>query len=741
MMKLFHFLLPVVMLLVNPAIAVPTGFIDEGVVAINAIKGAFAPNPRLKGKPMLLLSSKEGAVHVLEDPDNSDIKSKVADLSTIICANGPRGLLSILPHPDFLSNRYIFMYYTRIVPDCPEDAINGPTNRLSRFTMNASTLQIELSTEMVLLETPPSPVALHIGGAMTIGNDGLLYLAIGDGGKLNYAQDLRNLYGKLVRLDMNGKVPSSNPYTVPTSSGRTGVSCRKSKGQPPSNSSLNAVCEEIYAYGLRNPFRLGLDMNTKDKVRFAIADVGLALWEEISYGGTEYKGTNYGWADVEGPCKKSTINDCPQLGTGVTEPFYYYQHGAIGGAVTGSAFVPTGLWPAKYKYLFIDFIFGTIYNLVADSGRACRTCTPPIPAFRNETFHKHTKMVDMFFGPYKDTQAMYIVARSSGQNVRRIRYTGNTNRAPEAKIFTTKKGAIVNEVIPFIGSNSSDPDGDTLIFLWNFGDGRTSTEVNPLLSYARQGEYQVTLTVTDTVGQKSQAFVTIVVGTPPVAVLELPAYGSQFEVGQRLRLKGRAKDSNNRPIPDAQIFWEVRLRHATHYHPFLDKIAGNNFDLYPAPSPEDFIAAPNSFLQIIMYAVDSDGITKTIQRNVRPKIVLIDMDSNPRGLQVLVDELAVVTPSTITSWQNHTLVLNVNDQGSNIFSSWSIVGSRMTKFTVPAVANSTHPKITANFRSMSPRAAVPVSVPIKKIPTVLATTTSIVAPSPSPRTKSNIFGK
>jgi glucose/arabinose dehydrogenase len=276
-------------------IAVPNGFIEEGLVDLKAITGAFAPNPRNNNKPMLLLSSKLGEINVLEDPDNSDDFFKIADLSSILCINGERGLQTILPHPDFQSNRFIFMYYTRMTPNCPDNASSGPSNRLSRFTMSASTLKIDLSSEVVLLETPPAPNHVHNGGAMAIGNDGLLYITTGDAGSREpaYSQDLRNLYGKVLRLDVNGDVPDGNPYTK--QSGKTGVSCRKSKGRPPSGSPSNAVCEEIFAHGLRNPFRIAMDVNTKDKVRFAISDVGASLWEEASYGGTDFKGTNYKW--------------------------------------------------------------------------------------------------------------------------------------------------------------------------------------------------------------------------------------------------------------------------------------------------------------------------------------------------------------------------------------------------------------------------------------------------------------
>jgi PKD domain len=367
-------------------------------------------------------------------------------------------------------------------------------------------------------------------------------------------------------------------------------------------------------------------------------------------------------------------------------PFYYYQHTqeSRGGAITGSVFVPDGLWPANYKYLFIDYIYDTMFNLIEDDSVACPSCVPPKPKFKNETFHQHNSMVDMFFGPYKNSRALYVVSRSDGQNIRRIRYTGNSNQAPIAKIVVAKTKLLRNEVIIMDGSGSSDPDADTLTFLWDFGDGTTSTVQKPQKSYPKFGQYEVTLTVTDSLDQTSQTFVTIVVGTLPLAFMESPAKGKKFIVGEVIRLKGNATDVKGNPIPSDRIFWEVRQHHATHFHPFLDKIPGNNFDLYPAPSPEELAAADNSYLEVIMSAVDSFGVTKTISRDILPKKVKIDIFSNPPGLEVLINEGPIVTPGTILAWQNEILRLDVKNQNGYVFERWNVLGLRERTYTVKA---------------------------------------------------------
>ena len=296
-------ILSLFLFLVSPAHAVPIGFIDEGVTNVEAITGAFAANPQ-NGKPMLILSSKEGLIHVVPNPDESDENILVGNFTSITCSNGERGLQTILPHPNFFTNRFIFVYYTRFIANCPESATNGPSNRLSRYTMDRDTFQIDMNSEVIYMTGAPAIRIFHNGGSMAIANDGFMYITTGDVGSREqvppYSQALTNLQGKVLRFDLNGNVPQSNPFTM-RSNGR-GVPCRFTKGQLPPNSPANATCEEIFAYGLRNPFRMAMDPNTRDKVRFVIGDVGGSYWEEINEGGADYKGTNYMW-----PSKSETL--------------------------------------------------------------------------------------------------------------------------------------------------------------------------------------------------------------------------------------------------------------------------------------------------------------------------------------------------------------------------------------------------------------------------------------------------
>ena len=705
---LFHLLLLVLQVIIT--LALPQGFIDEEITSINGpMTGTFAPNPRKNGKPMLLIGNEQNIIYAIEDPDSGNTFDKeiiIADLSKRTCQNGPRGLFSILVHPDFEKFPYVFIFYTALLGQCTVDPVTGPSNRLSRFKMNPNTLQLEVNNELILLETPPLPAALHDGGAMSFGNDGFIYLVTGDSAKKYHPSDLTNLFGKLLRVDIGGNAPNSNPFTK--ASGGTGVACAKNRGRVPGGSPKTAVCAEIYGYGFRNPFRMAQDINTKNKVRFVIGDVGEAAWEEISEGGTDFKGKQYGWGAIEGPCKRGSTTDCPAPTVEMVDPFYYYPHGD-GNAVTASVFVPAGLWPDTYKYLYVDYVVGKVYNLIEGNDNECRTCKPPRPGYRQEVFHDFPKIVDMFYAPYKGTTSLYYLSRAGGFNVRRITYVGNANQPPNAVIYVARTNYKVKDIVAFSASNSSDPEGDKIQYSWNFGDSSRdlsarSTQINPKIQYTKEGAYTIQLTATDQNGHSSQAVTTIYVGTPPTAIMKSPAPGDQFMVGQRLQLSGTAKDALGRPIPNSQISWEVQQHHGDHFHPFLDVRVGNNFALDPAPPPEEYLAANNSYLKVLMRAVDSNGLVTTISRDVYPKKVFIDIDSlTRRGLTILVDEFAVVTPATITSWENHNMTLFVKDQGNFVFESWNIGGGRETKYLVPT-ATATNPRIVANLRKLALRA-------------------------------------
>lgn len=683
--KLWHFVLLTWWTMVTSTNALPIGFVDEGVTTYPFVMSAImVPNlkPSAKGKPMMIITRKDGMIDVLEDPDNSEVWTNILDMTAFVCENGPRGIQTVVAHPDFLNSPYIYVYYTRYIKDCPTNAITGPSNRLSRFTLNRNSLTINMSSEKVLVETPPSVNTIHDGGGLIIGIDNNIYLGTGDGGDTDNAQDLRSLWGKLIRITMDDTTPPDNPYSK-KGTGK-GVPCRNNRGVPPTTAPADAVCEEIYGYGLRSPFRFSEDIRTKDEVKFNLCDVGGKVWEEVSLGGTQYKGLNYGWPNIEGPCSRGSVDNCPvPTGNGI-DPYYYYEHDlSLGAAVVGAVHIPEKLWPDDYQLLLVEHSEGKLYNLIEDKTKGCRTCKPPRPEYRKDTFHSFPRIVDTFFGPYKNTQALYYVSREKTTfNVRRIYYTGSDNNVPKAVITGLKTEYAVNELVTFKAEKSSDKDNDQLSFFWEFGDGGTSKSINPTYKYRKRGAYEVILTVTDTAKQQSQDTATVVVGERPAAKIELPLDGTLFKVGDVLKLKGSAFDFvTNQPITDpSRYFWEVRQYHENHYHPFLDLKQGNNFDLFPAPAPEDFYAATNSYLWIRMTVYDSDGVFRQVSRVVNPYKVTLKVLSEPSGLEILLDGIAVKTPGQVTAWHSQVVALEAPDQDNKVFSSWSFKGNRKKNY-------------------------------------------------------------
>ena len=605
-------------------------------------------------------------------------------MTEFVCENGPRGIQTVVAHPDFLNFPYIYVYYTRYIKDCPTNAVTGPSNRLSRFTLNRNSLTINMSSEKVLVETPPSVNTIHDGGGLIIGNDNNIYLGTGDGGDTDNAQDLRSLWGKLIRITLDDTTPPDNPYSKKGTN--KGVPCRNNRGVPPNNAPADAVCEEIYGYGLRSPFRFSVDIHSKDEVRFNLCDVGGKVWEEVTLGGTQYKGLNYGWPEIEGPCSRGSVNDCPvPTGNGI-DPYFYYEHDlSIGAAVVGALHVPNNLWPDEYKLILVEHSEGKLYNLIEDEKKGCRTCEPPRPAYRKDTLHSFPRIVDSFFGPYKNTQALYYVSREKTSfNVRRIYYTGSDNNVPLAVITGIKPQYDVNDLVTFKGEKSSDKDKDPLSFFWEFGDGGTSKSMNPTYKYRKRGSYEVTLTVTDSKKQTSLDTATIVVGERPDAKIELPLEGTLFKVGDVLKLKGSAFDYvTNEPIDDPErYYWEVRQYHENHYHPFLDLKQGNNFNLFPAPAPEDLYAATNSYLWIRMTVYDSDGVFRQVSRVVNPLKLTLKVLSVPSGLNILLDGAELKTPTKVTTWHGQVVALEAPDQDNKVFTNWSFKANRKKNYLV-----------------------------------------------------------
>jgi glucose/arabinose dehydrogenase len=337
--------------LASTASASPTGFADTTLPTptSNPLSAPTTIVPILDSGRALVLE-KGGAVRVLQ-ADGTMLATDALSLG--VCTDSEEGLLGAAVDPDFASNGFVYLYYTRDAGNCASST--GRFNRVSRFTMSGNT--INPASELVLLDNMNIPAGNHNGGDLHVGNDGDLYVSVGDGGTNprgsgpSAAQDLSLLNGKILRITTTGGVPADNPFVDATGA----ASCATAG----ISASTSTKCTEIYDYGLRNPFRFAFDPNSSS-TRFFINDVGQDTWEEVDDGGN---GLNYGWDSREGFCNEGSSTNCPPTPVGFTDPLTAYNHSSGCTFITAAAFIPDGIWAPMYDggYLFGDGGCGKIF--------------------------------------------------------------------------------------------------------------------------------------------------------------------------------------------------------------------------------------------------------------------------------------------------------------------------------------------------------------------------------------------
>jgi len=682
------------------AAALPSDF-EDVVVASVAVPTALAFTP--DGR--LLITTQGGQLRVYQN--GALVATPALDLGSRLCTNSERGLLGVAVDPNFAANNFIYLYYTfnkfNTCPTGQPTNASNPVNRVARFVLAANNT-VSVSSEVILIDNIISPNGNHNGGDLQFGKDGLLYASVGDGGAdyagdsgaagaNDAARDRHVMLGKILRVTNDGAIPASNPFQG-AGSGR----CNVTGSTTPGN-----WCQEIYATGLRNPFRIAFDPNAAG-TRFFINDVGQNLWEEIDVG---QAGADYGWNCREGRHTNSTSGPCSPTPPNLIDPIFEYAHtgncgaaGVAGNSITGGAFVPNGLWPAGYdgSYLFGEYVCGKIFKLSPDGSGG-------YTASEFATGLGGSSAVTMIFGPYQTTQALYYTTYAGGGQVRRIRYTGTANRAPVAVANANPTSGPAPLDVNFDATGSGDPDGDPLTFSWDFGDNTTGTGATPTHRYSQVGTYNAAVTASDGRGGTSTDTVRIDVGnTAPTPTIIAPAAGKLFRVGETLTLTGSATDAQDGTLADSRLTWEVLLHHNNdHTHPYLQPTAGNNIAI-TAPAPEDLNAATGSFLEIRLTATDSGGLSATVVRNLQPRKVNITFATNPSGLHVTVNGVQLTGPQTVVSWDGYLLNVNAPNQtdASNrqySFVSWSDGGAQAHTITTPATAAT----YTAKFKRGRPR--------------------------------------
>lgn len=295
---------------------------------------------------LLFVVEQPGRVEVLRA--GHELRHPFLDITGLVDYDGAeRGLLSIAFPPDYAQTRRFYVYYTD----------NAGNIRIAEFRRR-STVRAARGSRRTVIEIPHPVNANHNGGQLQfLGN--LLYLATGDGGSggdpPNNAQNRDVLLGKLLRIDP--RPGGGRPYTVPADNPFVGKPGR----------------DEIYSYGLRNPFRFSFDTTSASEPRIAIADVGQNRFEELDYTTVAAAdGANFGWDAFEGFLPYTDENSGTPDPGGTTKPIMAYGHSRDGGScsiIGGYVVGPGGPAPLRGRYLYTDYCSGVLRSLAPHLGR------------------------------------------------------------------------------------------------------------------------------------------------------------------------------------------------------------------------------------------------------------------------------------------------------------------------------------------------------------------------------------
>lgn len=285
------------------------------------------------GTNRVFVVEQEGRIRVFENDANATSAGTYLDIRLKVASGGEMGLLGLAFHPDFKQNGFFYVNYTK---SNPRETI---VSRFKAASANAST--VDPSSEVILFRFD-QPYANHNGGKVLFGPDGYLYVSTGDGGSggdpQNNGQNRSSWLGKILRVDVNSTekghygIPKDNPF----------------KG--------NGYREEIFAYGLRNPWRISFD----DKGQLWAGDVGQNKIEEVDI---VTKGGNYGWrikeANADYNAKDNNVNAADLI-----PPIWQYTHDRGDVSITGGVVYRGSTNPElRGKYIYADYASGRVWAL------------------------------------------------------------------------------------------------------------------------------------------------------------------------------------------------------------------------------------------------------------------------------------------------------------------------------------------------------------------------------------------
>ncbi len=597
----------------------------------------------------IFITIKSGRVVIIED--GALRAAPLLNLESIVDNYNERGLGHIVLDPHFEHNGFFYLYFN----------VKGMNiNRVSRFTAigNSSTAD----TEIKIIELDNLAGTIHNAGDMVFGLDEKLYISSGDGADGNTAQSLTSVLGKVLRLNSDGTIPTDNPfYTTTTGKARA-----------------------IYALGFRNPFSMAIQPVTG---KIFICDVGGGAWEEIN---DVQAGQNYGWPGIEG---KRTTQTLP---ANYKDPLYAYPHGGgltAGCSIVGAAFYNPNAnqFPSLYidKFFFADYCNGYISYANTETGA--------VGVFATGVNRPLSILVS-------DDGTMYYLARagigggseqdntsSSNGTLWKITYTGSGS--PSISVPPQNTVVSVGENTTFsITAQGSQP----LSYQWQVNEvpiqDATSSTLAVTNAALTQNGYLYRCVVANSFGNSTSNSATLIVTSntrpEPTITWELPDGVQLYSGGQTLSFSGSATDAEDGTLPSSALSWKIDFHHNVHTHPASPSTSGESNGTYLIPSVGE--SSDNVWYRISLTATDlgNPALSKTVYQDIFPKKSTVTLETNPTGLELLLDGQPVTTPYQFSS------VVNIK---RSIEASPSILGEdQLLIFESWTGANSTQPFIEIN---------------------------------------------
>ncbi|WP_179952304.1 PQQ-dependent sugar dehydrogenase [Marinicella rhabdoformis] len=335
---------------------IPSDIGTEFIVSISSNLGVRHANDQTGRKFVL---AQGGTIRIIDEQDNL-IATPFLDITSKVASGGERGLLGLAFHPDFANNGYFFVNYTKANTNFGDTIIE-------RYQASKKDPNVAEPSTATLLMRIEQDFSNHNGGNIEFGPDGYLYIGMGDGGSggdpNGRAQDLNSALGKMLRIDVDTNSPPTNPGTDPNS----GAQCPQETGNysVPADNPFIAnpnACKEIWAYGLRNPWRWSFDKDNGDLYIGDVGQSGSSAREEINFqAAASAGGEHYGWNCREGLGPYNGGSTCLNPLPTMQDPILLKDHNNGRCSVTGGYNYRGPVTSIQNRYFYADYCSGQIW--------------------------------------------------------------------------------------------------------------------------------------------------------------------------------------------------------------------------------------------------------------------------------------------------------------------------------------------------------------------------------------------